>query len=211
MTARFPITGNGGTLAATTGASRWLPAQAGGGESPENTGARPPHKSGFFHARSTRLPESMAARVGVPSGTPVPVFRSLNPATGRHPRLRAWAAVEIDRNTGAITMAGNPTTPTGHIAPTTTTTRPQRIERSNATTRSRRIHGIAHMGTGWRIRIASLRSRPRYPAARVVHIEVSCDAGITLAAALTAADARELGRILIEAGNVSALVIGGAA
>ena len=97
-------------------------------------------------------------------------------------------------------MAGNPTTTPGRTAPTSTTApRAQRIERSSTHTRTRRIHGTAHMGTGWRICIASLRSRPRCPAARMVQVEVSCDAGITLASALSASDARELGHLLIDA------------
>lgn len=61
--------------------------------SPENTGARPPQERPFSCASCTYGSSFLAARVGKPSGLPVPVFRSSNLALGRHPRLEARGAV----------------------------------------------------------------------------------------------------------------------
>ncbi len=83
------------------------PCTSGAGCGSPKTQARGRLKSGFFFRASQRLkaPVSTAARAGAPPGAPVPVFRSANPVSGRHPRLAAGAVVEY-RNTGAFTMAG---------------------------------------------------------------------------------------------------------
>lgn len=61
-----------------------------GFSSPESKARGRPERP-FVCASDTHAPFT-AARVGEPSGSPVPCFRSANPALGRHPRLAAWMA-----------------------------------------------------------------------------------------------------------------------
>ena len=110
--------------------------------SPENEGARPPQVRLFFRVSIASASFSMTAQVGEHSCSPVPSFRSSNPALGRHPRLEAGVAV-FDRNEGADTMAGQslgaPASPSGAQARRT-------LQLAPGKTRTRLSHGAFPLG-----------------------------------------------------------------
>jgi hypothetical protein len=164
-----------------------------GGESPK-TQARGRLKSGLFHARSMALaaPVSMAARVGAPPGAPVPVFRSLNPALGRHPRLRARAAVDDNRNTGAFTMAVR--TP-GAAAPVSLPALPLR-------SRTRRLHALLALNGDT---AATVHSTRRAELARGVTLTLNSGEQAQ-AVALVPTEARALACALLSAAEALELV-----
>ena len=116
-----------------------------GGESPENTGARPPQERLFFRVSIALASAFMVAQVGERSRSPVPVFRSLNPALGHHHRLRAGVVV-VNRNTGADTMAGQSL---GATAPATSlpgASSRRTLHLAAGTTRTRHSHGAFPLG-----------------------------------------------------------------
>jgi len=73
-------------------------------------------RAAFFCALIALWHLFTVARAGEPSGSPVPVFRSVNPALGRHLRLTAkgrW----LNRNTGAFIMAVHSLGATASVSP----------------------------------------------------------------------------------------------
>jgi hypothetical protein len=91
-----------------------LPAKAGGGESPKNSKARSRLSAAFLCASYTHAYGSSFGGPGGGAfghaGALLPVSQ---PCQGRHPRLRARAAV-FNRKQGAITMAGSPLRASAH-------------------------------------------------------------------------------------------------
>lgn len=130
----------------------WRLQMQAGGSSPENEGARPPQERPFSCASCASASSSLAARAGEPSGSPVPSFRSANPALGRHPRLAAWGAV-LNRNEGADNMAVHPLGASAPASPNAVQTpahpRPQRHPLHlvpTMRTRTRCNHGTFMLG-----------------------------------------------------------------
>lgn len=177
-----------------------------GGESPENTGARPPQVRPFSCALHRLVaPVSTAARAGEPSGSPVPVFRSLNPALGRHPRLRAGVAV-VNRNTGANIMAGiSLGAPSPDFAlPRNEAKRMLRLV--PASSRTRRNHGVFLFGG----ELASVYSSRREADGLGVILTVG-QGPLTLTGAMTPTQARGMASALQAAAAAFEARQGGAA
>lgn len=172
-----------------------------GFDSPENKARGRLKKCGHFFARHTLDSMFMAAQVGKPSGLPVPCFRSVNPALGRHPCLTAWGAVVLTVNkepTMAVTSMGahapaissrpssaplgaSPTGPRGH-----------------ASTRTRHVHSVLMLGDG----DATVTSSRRQGEPRAVSITVR-QGSILLTGHLTAPQAQALADALSKASKAA--------
>lgn len=165
-------------------------------------------KSGLFHARCIALvaPVSMVARAGRPSGLPVPFFRSVNPALGRHPRLTARAAVVDDRKKGATTMAVDSM---GASAPYAGAARQSAAAAASGTagcrassskTRTRRPHGLFTLGAGLVAAIHTSRRRVASSAGSAGSVILSLNAGRSrMEACMTHRDARSIAGALVAA------------
>lgn len=167
-----------------------------GGGSPKRK-ARGRLKSGLFHARSMALvaPVSMAARAGVRLRTPVPFFRSSNPALGRHPRLEAGVAVDDNRKKGANTMAVQTL---GARTPAPHRTHP------TLHSRTRRLHALLALDGDT---AASVHSTRRAEHVRGVTLTLSGgDQAQAQALALAPTEARALACALLSAAEALELV-----
>lgn len=74
--------------------SRHVPDTEGNGfGSPNDKGGCVRRHGGFFTSTTHCCASSLVGRAGKPSGLPVPLSRSSNPARARHPRLEAWSGI----------------------------------------------------------------------------------------------------------------------
>lgn len=140
----------------------------------------------------------MAARVGAPSGAPVPSFRYANPALGRRPLL-AWEVAVVDRNEGASDMAGSTLgarSPAPFPAMTAAESRPH--------SRTRRNHGAFTLGG----LLACVYSTRRSGQERGVSFELG-GAELLLRGSLTPLQARHLAQALGAAAEAAEAAAGG--
>lgn len=172
--------------------------------SPEEKGVhgRLQKKRGQFFCTSHTLDSIfMAARVGEPSGSPVPFSRSSNPALGRHPRLEARGAVVLTAKkeslmTGTSMGAHAPAISPRPSAPLGAS--PQTGPRGHASTRTRLVHSVLTLGDG----DATVTSSRRQGEPRAVSITVR-QGSILLTGHLTAPQAQALADALSKASKAA--------
>jgi len=169
---------------------------------PGNQGARLPQERLFLCARTSAQASFAAARVGEPSGSPVPWFRHANLALGRHPSL-AWGVAVDDRNQGANEMAGTPLGACALAAGAAGTTATRTLTLAPGSTRTRRSHGAFPLGD----LVASVYSSRRDHDGRVT-LSVG-RAALRLDVSMAPQQARAMARALEIAARVAEGQLGG--